>query len=157
MAFKSIKELERYILNKSKPAVAQVEEEVHDRFKINVDNFYGEYTPKEYIRTGNLRDSLKSSPVISSGSGVEAEVYFAPPAYEQGMMPLQHTPEHGRYGWATWSGEDVLTTALYTSMPHGGYASGKPIWTITMNELGGRKGINDKLKAALIANGIPIR
>lgn len=156
MVFNSIDQLEKHLMQKCRAAVAETEKEVHDKFKVNVDNFYSEFTPEEYIRTGNLRGSLQCSPVISSGNSVEAEVYFDTPSYEQGMMPLQHTPEHGRYGWATWSGEDVLVTALSTGMPHGGYAAGKPIWTIAMNELGGKKGIDDKLKAALVANGVPI-
>lgn len=141
MAFNSIEALEAALVAAATEAVAEVEEKVHGTLEKNLDQFYGEFSPEEYIRTGALRQSLNKTGVTSSGSGAFAEVYFNTPSYSQGMIPLQHTPEHGRYGWATWDGGTVLNVALESDVPHGGYADGTPVWSTSMAELGDIKGL----------------
>jgi hypothetical protein len=64
-------------------------------------------------------------------------------------MELQHTPEHGRYGWASATGEEVLDIALTGSLPHGNYASGTAIWTKSMRDFGGKNGVEKILEQEL--------
>lgn len=158
MVFKNEAQLRKFLAEKCANAVANTERTVHKEFADNLNQFYSEFEPDEYIRTGALSDSLESTGVIRSGnqhvSIAEAEVYFNTPSYEQGVMPLQHTPEHGRYGWATWDGKKVLDVAMTGGLPHGGYESGTAIWTESMVNLGGRSGIKKILRQELKKQGL---
>ena len=154
MVFKSEAELKSYVLARCSKAVANAEQKVHNVIDSFLKTYYGEFTPEEYIRTNQLMHSLVKTGVKGTGNGFEAEVYFDAGKlnYEQGVMPLQHTPEHGRYGWATWTGDKVLDTAMNGS--HGGYVGGTPIWSASMSQLGN---ITELLKQELIKQGIPIK
>ena len=154
MIFKSEEQLKSYVLERCRNAVSNAEQKIHKTIDSFLIRYYGEFTPDEYIRTNKLMHSLVKTGVKSSGNGFEAEVYFdiSRLNYEQGMMPLQHTPEHGRYGWATWTGDKVLETAMNGS--HGGYVGGTPIWGASMSQLGN---IVELLKQELIKQGIPIK
>lgn len=156
MIFNNEKQLEEFLLQKCKNAVAQTEQKVYAIIKSTLVQFYNEFTPEEYIRTNQLLHSLVKTNVKRAGNGYEAEVYFDVGAlnYDKGVVPLQHTPEHGLYGWATWSGETVLDVAMKSGVPHGGYAVGTPVWTVSERRLGN---VLDLLKSNLIAQGIPIR
>ena len=136
MAFSSMAELKAALVAAAVGAVAEVEGKVYGTIDGNLGQFYGEFSPEEYIRTNALRNSLARTGVTTTGSGASAEVYFNTPSYQQGLMPLQHTPEHGMYGWATWDGGTVLNVAMESGVPHGGYAGGTPVWTTSMAELG---------------------
>jgi len=133
-----IENIEKKLLAACLGAMDEVEYKVHNEFSKNLDNFYGSYTPAEYIRTGALRGSLNTTGVKSTGNGAEAEVYFTTPSYQTGWVPLQS----GDYGWAEWSGQKVLDNAMDGS--HGGWAHSAPIWSTSMNNLG-------DLKALLLA------
>ena len=149
MAFSNEATLKAALVAACTNAVAEVEDKVYTEFAGNLNQYYGEFTPAEYIRTGALMGSLDRTGVQATGNGAVAEVFFNTPSYQQGLMPLQHTPEHGRYGWATWTGEKVLDTAMNGS--HGGYAGGTPIWDASMANLGD---INSLLIQALKAQGL---
>lgn len=142
MGFSSLAELKAALVAAAVNAVAQVEGEVHTTFAGNLNQYYGEFIPAEYIRTGELFGSLNTTGTISTGNGASAEIYFTTPSYQTGAVPLQS----GRTGWATWSGEQVLDTAMHGS--HGGYTSGTAIWDDSMGELGDIEG---KLLSAVLA------
>ena len=154
MVFNSIDQLEKYLMQKCKAAVAGTERKVFNVIEKCLVQYYGEFTPEEYIRTKKLYNSLVKTDVKKVGNSFVAEVYFDASRldYEQGVMPLQHTPEHGRYGWATWGATEVLDTAMNGS--HGGYVSGVPIWGKSMAVLGN---INKMLIEELKALGVPIK
>lgn len=134
MTFSSIGALEAALVAAATKAVAQVEKEVYGTFDANLMQYYGEFTPAEYIRTYALDNSLQRSGVHSSGNGASAEVYFTTPSYSTG----------------TWSGEKVLNVALEDSMPHGHAAGGTPVWSVSMAELGDIKGkLLNAVKSAL--------
>jgi hypothetical protein len=158
MVIKNEAQLRKFLMKKCSMAVANAERKVHEELAGNLNQFYAEFEPEEYIRTGALFNSLESTGVRQVGnqhiSRVEAEVYFNTPDYEHGVMPLQHTPEHGRYGWASATGEEVLKTALTGRNPHGGYESGTAIWTESMRNLGGKSGINKLLKQEIKKQGL---
>ena len=149
MAFNNDTKLKAALIAACARAVSEVERKVHSKFAENLNEYYGEFTPAEYIRTGALSGSLETTGTYSTGNGASAEIYFSTPSYKQGVVPLQHTPEHGRYGWATWTGEQVLDTAMHGS--HGGYAAGTAIWDDSMIEFGD---IEDLLRKALKAQGL---
>ena len=154
MTFKNEKELKKHLLAKCKIAVAQTEEKIYRVIDGCLRQYYSEFTPEEYIRTKKLLNSLVKSKVVSTGSGYEAEVYFDESKlnYENGVMLLQHTPEHDMYGWATWGADEVLDTAMHGS--HGGYIDGTAIWGTSNAILGD---ICALLKKELIAQGLPTR
>lgn len=152
MTFSNEADLKAALIAACINAVGEVEGKVHEEFYYGLNQYYGEFIPAEYIRTGALMGSLEKTGVMPTGSGAVAEVYFSTPSYKNGLMPLQHTPEHGRYGWATWSGEQVLDTAMNGS--HGGYVDGTPIWDSSMTKLGGEAGIEAMLIKALKAQGL---
>lgn len=143
MAFSSEAELKAALAAAATAAVTQVEEKVYTEFAGNLNQYYGEFIPAEYIRTGALFGSLERTGVMSSGSGASAEVYFTTPGYQTGPVPLQS----GRIGHATWSGEQVLDTAMHGS--HGGYVGGTAIWDESLGSLGDISGL---LYSALMAN-----
>lgn len=158
MVFKNKAQLKKFLSDKCAKAVNNTKEKIYTEFAGNLNQFYTEFTPEEYIRTGALFNSLEVTGVRKVGNQhvnkAEAEVYFSTPHYEQGVMPLQHTPEHGRYGWASATGEEVLDMALTGRKPHGGYASGTAIWTETMRSLGGKRGIKRLLEQELKKQGL---
>lgn len=133
MAFSSEVALKAALVAAAIDAVAKVEKEVYGTFDANLMEFYGEFSPAEYIRTYALDNSLQRSGVHSSGNGASAEVYFTTPSYNTG----------------TWSGEKVLDYALNRGS-HGGYVDGTAVWNRTIDELGNIKGkLFDAVKAAL--------
>ncbi len=156
MILKNEAQLKSVLLSKIKSAVVQAEEKVHRTIDSCLQQFYNEFTPDEYIRTKQLLHSLVRSGVKQVGNGFEAEVYFdvGKLNYEQGVMPLQHTSEHGMYGWATWSNQTVLDVAMTSALPHGGYASGTAIWTESMNRMGN---VLKLLEQELRKQGIPMK
>jgi hypothetical protein len=145
MAFSNEADLKAALVAVCTNAVAQVEEKVYTEFAGNLNQYYGEFIPAEYIRTGALYGSLDRTGVKSSGSGASAEVFFNTPSYQTGQIPLQS----GRTGYATWSGEQVLDTAMHGS--HGGYVGGTAIWDESIASLGDIRGL---LIQALKAQGL---
>ena len=126
-------------------AVAEVEEKVFEEFSGKLNQYYTEFSPAEYIRTGALYNSLDRTGVHPTGNGASAEVFFNTPSYETGFVLLQS----GDYGYATWSGAKVLDTAMNGS--HGGYVDGTAIWDESIDSLGDIRAL---LVKALKAQGL---
>lgn len=147
MTFDSIGELKAALTRAATAAVSQVEEEVYREFDGSLNQYYGEFSPEEYIRTGALNASLQRTGVRSTGNGAYADVYFTTPSYQTGWVAIQSTPITWQFGYATWSGDKVLDTAMHGS--HGGYTAGTAIWDDSLSSLGDIKG---KLFAAVKAN-----
>ena len=138
--FKNEAQLKQFLLNKCVKAVSNAERKVHEELAGNLNQFYTESHPKEYIRTGALFNSLESTGVIKTGNGASAEIGFNTPSYAKGWVPLQS----GSYGYACWSDElilDVAMTGGYNGLPHGGWDEGTAIWTESMDKLGSIKSL----------------
>lgn len=138
MTFKSEAELKRFLVGKCVKAVANAEKKVYEEVAGNLNQFYTEFHPVEYERTGALFGSLESTGATQTGNGAVAEVYFNTPSYETG----------------TWSGETVLRVAMQSGVPHGGYEGGTAVWKESMEKLGGRSGINNLLRQELKKQGL---
>lgn len=149
MIFKNEAQLKSFILSKCGNAVANAEKKIHQIIDNCLNEYYGEFSPNEYIRTYQLLHSLVKSGVKSTGNGFEAEVYFDEGAlsYQTGVVLTQHGT-----GYATWGAGKVLDTAMHGS--HGGYESGTAIWDKSKTIIGD---IYKLLKQELIAQGIPIK
>lgn len=147
MTFANDAQLKKFLLEKCAKAVAGAEKRVYEEFAGNLNQFYTEFSPEEYIRTGALYNSLEATGTVQTGNGAEAEVKFNTPSYQNGAVPLQS----GNIGWATWSGAQVLDVALTGGAPHGGYAGGTAIWTESMAKLGD---INALLMQELMKQGL---
>ena len=131
-------------------AVANTEQKVHKVFSDNLNQFYDEYSPLEYIRTNALFDSLEVTGVKQAGNRVDAEVFFVNPTWEHGWVPLQS----GEFGYSSWSDEKIFNVAMKGALPHGGAHSGTAIWTESMRALGGQQGIKNLLKQELKRQGL---
>ena len=154
MVFKNEAQLKKFLMDKCTKAVANTERKVHEEFAGNLNQFYVEFHPEEYIRTGALFNSLESTGTKRTGnqhmSRVTAEVGFSTPSYQKGIVPLQS----GNYGYACWSDEKILNVAMTGSLPHGGYEDGTAIWKESMRNLGGKNGINNLLIQELKKQGL---
>lgn len=157
MTFKNEAQLKKFLSGKCAKAVGAAKEKVYGEFAGNLNKFYTEFKPEEYIRTGKLFNALEATDVKRTGnqhvSRAEAEVGFNTPQYDNGWVQLQS----GEYDYATWDGETVLEVAMtgsYGGLPHGGYEDGTAIWTESMNNLGGRQGIKNLIKQELKKQGL---
>lgn len=154
MSIKNDAQLRKFLMEKCATAVGNAKEKVRDEFADSLNQFYGEFNPSEYIRTGALMNSLESTEVVRTGnqhmSRAEADVYFNTPSYEHGWVRLQS----GDYDWSSWSDEEVLDVVMKGNLPHGGYEDGTAIWTDTMKKLGGKRGIENLLKQELKKQGL---
>lgn len=150
MTFENEAQLKKFLVEKCAKAVSNTQKKVYEEFAGNLNQFYTEFHPEEYIRTGALFNSLEQNGVMTTGNGASAEVFFNTPSYVNGWVPLQS----GGYGYANWSGETVLNVAMKGTAPHGGYAGGTAIWTESMDVLGGKSGIRNLLKQELKKQGL---
>ena len=115
MVFESEAQLKKYILDKSKIAVAQAEQKVYKIIEDFVKKYYAEYSPVEYLRTSQFYRSLVKSDVKLVGNSVEAEVYFD-------LSKINYPdPAMTASGW--WadrnaSNEEIFENTLTGAYPH---------------------------------------
>lgn len=148
MVFDSVEALEQFVLEKCRNAVSESEQEVHKTMKSRVDEFYGEYEPIEYNRTGNFRKSLQRTGVIPVGKGFEAEVYFDEVGY-----PSMAVGKSGMLHSKDKSDAEILANNLTGAASHGWAVSGTMPWTDSLFWLGD---IDALLLRELKEQGIPI-
>lgn len=154
MTFKNEAQLKKFLSEKCAKAVGAAKEKVYEEFAGNLNQFYTEFKPEEYIRTGKLFNALEATDVVRTGnqhvSRAEAEVGFNTPQYDHGWVRLQS----GEFGYSSWDDEYIMDVVMTDDMPHGGYADGTAIWTESMNNLGGRQGIKKLIKQELKKQGL---
>lgn len=148
MAFKNEAQLKKFLLAKCEKAVDSTKERVFEEFAGNLNQFYTEFKPKEYIRTGALFDSLKVTGVKRAGNYVTTEIYFDTPHYDHGYVPIQS----GGFGYSYWDDKYIQDVSMNGS--HGGYKSGTDIWGGSLQSLGGRQGIKNLLIQELKRQGL---
>ena len=84
----------------------------------NVDGYYGEYSPKEYIRTYQFLNSPKRTAVSSGGGGAECEIFI-----DTAAMGYEHV-----------SGQQVANWA--NGGVHGGLdVGGAPFWDNALEQI----------------------
>lgn len=137
-------------MEKCANAVTNAERKVHDEFAGNINQFYTEFRPEEYIRTGALFNSLEVTGAKRAGNRVTTEIYFNTPHYDHGWVPLQS----GGHGYSYWTDDHILDVAMTGKLPHGGYEDGTAIWTDSMAKLGGGQGIKILLIQELKKQGL---
>lgn len=157
MTFKNEAQLKKFLSEKCAKAVDNTKEKIYNELAGNLNQFYYEFRPEEYIRTGALFDSLEVTGVVRTGNqyvnSATAEVGFDTPSYKRGWVPLQS----GGFGRAYWSDETILNVAMtgsYSGLPHGGYEDGTAIWTESIANLGDKQGIKNLLKQELKKQGL---
>ena len=154
MTFKNDAQLKKFLAEKCAKAVEGAKEKVYKELAGNLNQFYTEFKPNEYIRTGALFNSLEATDVIRTGnqhiSRAEAEVGFNTPEYKHGWVPLQS----GEYGYSFWDDDYILDVVMTGALPHGGYEDGTAIWTESMTNLGGKQGIKNLLKQEIKKQGL---
>lgn len=150
MTFKNERQLRKFLLEKCTKAVDNTKEKIYEEFAGNLNQFYHEFRPEEYIRTGALFNSLEVTGVKRVGNRVVSEIYFNIPHYKHGWVPLQS----GAFGHSYWTDDYILDVTMTGKFPHGGYEGGTAIWTDSMANLGGRKGIKNLLIQELKKQGL---
>lgn len=150
MIFKNEAQLKKFLVEKCANAVDNTKRKVYEEFVGNLNQFYAEFEPKEYIRTNALFDSLEVTGVKKAGNYVEAEVYFNTPHYDHGWIPIQS----GGFGYSYWDDKYILDIAMTGKFSHGGYEGGTAIWNNSMKSLGGGQGIKNLLKQELKKQGL---
>ncbi len=154
MTFKNEAQLKKFLSEKCAKAVNSAKEKVYEEFAGNLNQFYTEYKPEEYIRTGELFNSLEVVGVKRIGnqhmSRVEAEIYFNELSYDHGWIPLQS----GGFGYSYWTDDYIQDVVMTSKFPHGGYEGGTAIWNDSMKSLGGGKGIKNLLIQELKKQGL---
>ena len=150
MSIKNEAQLKKFLMGKCVKAVDNAKEKIYEEFSGNLNQFYHEFSPKEYIRTGALLNSLEVTGVKRAGNRVVAEVYFDVPHYNHGWVPLQS----GGFGYSYWTDGYIFNVAMKGGSPHGGYAGGTAIWTESMKKLGGKQGIKNLLIQELKKQGL---
>lgn len=152
MIFKSESQLREYLLDKSANAVDATKDKILREFAENLNTFYSEYEPLEYIRTNKLAHSLEVTGVKRIGNYATAEIYFETPHYEHGEVLMKN----GEYGISEKSDEWIQHNVMEGKYPHGDYppARGTAIWTKSMRGLGKEKGIIKLLKQELKRQGL---
>ena len=122
--------IRRDIAKKTRVAVSIAQPQFYNIMQSIVQRYYSEYTPKRYLRTYNLYNSLDLSGVRSVGLGATGAIYFDPSrmSYATGKVMLKQKDGDTslKYGYATWGAGQVLDSAMSGS--HGGYIGGTPIW-----------------------------
>jgi hypothetical protein len=154
MTFKNEAQLKKFLSEKCAKAVDSAKEKVYEEFAGNLNQFYAEYKPEEYIRTNELFNSLEVVGVKRIGnqhmSRVEAEIYFNELSYDHGWIPLQS----GGFGYSYWTDDYIQDVVMTSKFPHGGYEGGTAIWNDSMKSLGGGKGIKNLLIQELKRQGL---
>lgn len=123
-------------------AMNGVKKQVSDIFFRVITQYYGEYSPKRYIRTwqiAQLAQQIAAAAVQVRVVGASFEIYF------DGSML--------NYSTGTWSGGQVLENVMSVGN-HGGASAGTPVWTTAMSILNPQ--IKSIVKEELIKAGIPI-
>lgn len=136
-------------------ALRDVKGQVMDIIAQLMMEFYREYSPSVYIRTGQLFKAIVDKGVKSRTKGGSFEIYF-----DSGMM-AHPNPAYDKYGnehTSEWSEDKILKyimTGGKNGAPHGGYApaGGKPVWFKLEREL---SDLDIILYASLIQAGVPV-
>lgn len=154
MAIKNKAQLKKVLLDKCTNAVDNAGKKVYEEIAGNLNQFYYEYNPDEYIRTGALYNSLEYGTTIPTNNGAIAEIGFDVPHYKHGLVPIKS----GGYGFSYWDDEYILDVAMtgrdHYGRSHGGWTQGTLIWTESMQNLGGEQGIKNLLKQELKKQGL---
>lgn len=159
MVFKNEKQLEAFLLQKCKTAVTATERKIHDIIDKCLQQYYTQFEPEEYIRMGQLLQSLVKSGVRKVENGYEAEVYFDVEGmhYQKGQIEIKSTASTGRMGHATWDAQTVLDVAMTGDLPHGGYAKGTAIWTKSQSTIATLGGVLEMIEKELTLIGVPVK
>lgn len=159
MVFKNEKELERFLLRKSRQALLKAQDKVYTIIKQFVYKFYNDYDPELYERTYQLLESLVQSRVVSNGKGYKVEIYFD-------LDKLRYSKQAWQGGEPP-SGEQVFEAAkqgLHGAIGDAGDGwnyryvmgdTGVNIWNDPIQELDAKA--IEILKQMLISEGIPIK
>lgn len=155
MVFKSPKQLESFLLKKSRLAIMKAQDEVYKIIKQFLYQYYSEYHPEVYQRTFQLLESLVQTRIISDGKGYKAEVYFDVDGlnYDTGRYPTgEQVMDAATQGYHGAMGDIPNTDKKFKYVDIG---NGTKIWDDPRKVLDA-KAINilvDMLKA----EGIPIK
>lgn len=78
MIFKSDEELKSFLMAKCQSAIAITQDNVRQDIKTLADNFYNDYDPVVYERTGQLNSDnfIQKSPIDAFGNECRASVYL---------------------------------------------------------------------------------
>lgn len=123
-------------------AMEGVKKQVENIFFNVIMQYYGEYSPNQYIRTwqiAQLAQNIAAAAVKVRVVGASFEIYF-----DASML---------NYPNGQWSEQQVLDNVMVIGN-HGGASAGTPVWTTAMGILDPQ--MKSIVKEELIKAGIPI-
>ena len=111
--------LENIAKQKAIGAVNGVIREIDGTVRIYIGDYYADYNPKRYVRTGRLGDSVESIPAKQDGVGAVGEVRIVNSKYDVGQ----------------WDVYQVVEAA--DNLTHGGYnvGSGVSVWETPIEDM----------------------
>lgn len=137
--FTSTKQLENAILygylNKATDFATEWSKLIVDS---NKERFYAEYTPIEYNRTEQLKNSLDRTGVRSAGRGFEADVFF--------YNDWDYVDDPDDRGWTT---RDIVYANMYGHPQHQ-----TAVWKNSIEDI--RKDWRNIAKNSLLMAGLPV-
>ena len=163
MDFTSTADIEAYIVSRISAGIQMAQEQFYQVIDRFVKVYYAEYSPIVYERTYQLYRSLVKSEIRSTGTGVEAEVYFDADQLDYaiktfhrngGLNPFTGViSPTGAFANSGWSEEKTLEAAAHGS--HGGKVGGTAIWDEPLAILHAQG--YEILKRMLREAGLPIK
>ena len=157
MIIKNINDLNRAIQPYIIRAMEMTENKIFDVISAKVNDYYDEYEPKDYHRTGTLKESLTASPIQSDNGLFSFTVGF-----DDDYLTFQYPGWPTVYGRATGgvnpaTGHDVLSLYFNNKLHGAPPIPGKHrFWDEAIAELGGENGIIQLFKENLKKVGLPI-
>lgn len=152
---RNIKDLEKVVNRYIEKAMIMTRNEIFEVISEKVSDYYSEYTPRVYDRTGTLMESLTGSNILKTGNSFSFTV-----GWEDDYLSFQYPGNslesyNPPYNPAT--GQDVLY--WFNNQSHGGTVGGShSYWDEAINELNARHGSIPLLfKKNLKKCGLPIK
>ena len=141
------KVLQPYIIK----SMELTEETIFKKIKEKVEDYYAEYQPTVYQRTGKLREAPFKSEVNKNGNG-----YYFVVGFKDDYLTFQYPLSKQWSDNIFATGEDVL--GYFNSHSHGGTVRGShDYWDEVLSDLGGDVGIINLFKQNCKRVGLPIK
>lgn len=143
----NMSQLENEIKTRCQKAIQMTRDEIYEVIDKWIDEFYADYSPKQYIRTNRFANSLIKLDVSMSGTSIDTEVKI-----DEGYLNTIYNTGKNPTGMQV---AEAANSGLHGAVSPYHYVKGNvSFWDNALDELGGEAGIEAKLIANLKACGL---